>query len=138
MNKILLFLLLICLLGIGTSCSANKMTTREKLVLAYLGALAKNDGDGVLVLCAPDHTGVKDAVDEKLKKLGGKILSNVAVEYFDDISPVNVKVEITGTYQDSGNTIQFQDDINLVNLEGRWYLLFGKYRDAIDMMPSQP
>jgi ketosteroid isomerase-like protein len=114
------------------------MENKEDAVKAYLDALARADQKGIVALCAPDHVGVEAAVAEKVKKFGGHTFTSTSVEYADEISPAYATVKVKGAYQVNGNDVTFQDEIYLQYIDGNWYMVLGKYKDAINIPGSTP
>lgn len=133
-------LLLISVLIINSSCSifTSKMQNKEDVITIYIDSLSRGDEKKILSLCAPDHIGVEDVVAEKIQNFGGRSFTNVSVDYAEEINPAHARAIIKGTYQTNGVNYSFEDEILLENIDDAWYIVFGKYKDAIDAPGTQP
>lgn len=89
-------------------------------------------------MCAPDHEGVEEIVAEKIRKLGGKTFSGITVDYAEEINPAYARAAIRGMFQEGGVDYSFEEAISLQNIDGVWYIVFGRHKDAIDAPTTQP
>jgi len=134
------FLLLISVMIINSSCSisTDKMQNKDDVITIYLDALTRRDEKEILSLCAPNHVGVEDVVAEKIKKFGGRSITNISIDYAEEINPAHARATIKGMYQEGGTDYSFEDEVFLENIDGTWYIVFGKHEDAIDAPSTLP
>ncbi len=130
------------LLLILSACSPNSArgaTTKEALVETYLRALEQKDRGSILSL-VPENLVAEQAVQAKIEQFGGHTFRQTQVDYSPPIHPLWVRVVIRGTYISPQNDqIEFNDELILHQMDGRWYLMVGQDRIAVSPPPtSQP
>lgn len=122
---VLLLVLSACHLG-----NARGAETKEQVVSSYLQALEAKDEQSLLLLVPRTHI-AEQAVQDKVKRLGGHALQDRQVDYLSDFGPKWARVTIQGTYVTSrGETAKFRDVIYLHQMKDRWYLMLGKLKDS--------
>lgn len=102
--------------------------TKEDVVDAYLNALERRDEQSILMLIPESHIAEQE-VKAKVEQLGGHVFHEVRVNYRQEFGPQRAMVTVQGVYSGPLNErVEFREELNLVHIDGRWYLILGQYR----------
>lgn len=117
------------------ACAPNPQPLRgseskELLVENYLWAL-KEEMPSALVALTSIDLDAEQAAQEKIAALGGDKFHPVRVEYIEPINPRWVRAVIHGARTTtSGIQSDYQEELILHEVQGRWYLSLGKSRNT--------
>lgn len=103
---------------------------KEKVVSKYLQALANKDKTLMQSIIPKTHLAEKE-INSKINKFTGKEIKVDKIDYSAPINPQFVIVNIQGFYFENNKKVNFEDQIDLQNIDGRWYLIMGKHKDGI-------
>lgn len=120
----------LALLASFAACSAVPLGTtappgqaaRERIVLAYLVALERQDGEAIAAMTNP-RVDASAEIAAALGKYGGVRVHDARVAYLDEFGGVYVIARVTGTIDD-GSAVELWVPISCV--DGNYYLALGR------------
>lgn len=101
----------------------------DKVVKAYLSALATKNREQILALVAPHHD-AEAAINDKLNKYGGLKLENVQIMYQPTENPYNIAANLhADSKRENGSKVTIDDILHLQREGNQWFLVLGVTTD---------